>query len=262
MHSGRPVESGNLWPVNTVNVTVLGAGDAFASGGLLQAGYVIEAGGSHILMEAGPTLLPALKRSGLNPGALDLVLISHLHGDHFAGLPFLMLEYMWQSPRKRILTIAGPRHLERRTRALFHNMYPGMDNHPLMRKLRFVELEAGRTARLGAARVTAFRTPHTKPDVSLALRLTIGGKSLAFSGDSGWTDALVELSAGADLFLCECTYFESDHLDFHLSYPAIERNRSRFKAKRIILTHLGNEVLAHQNEIKMEMATDLMKITV
>lgn len=249
-------------PVNALGVTVLGAGDAFASGGLLQAGYVIEAGGSHILMEAGPTLLPAMKRSGLSPADLDCVLISHLHGDHFAGLPFLMLEYMWESPRKRILTIAGPRHLEQRTRALFHNMYPSMDTHPLMRKLRFVELEAGRTARVGPARVATIRTPHTKPDVSLALRLTVGGKSLAFSGDSGWTDALVELSAGADLFLCECTYFESDHLDFHLNYPAIERNRGRFTAKRMILTHLGREVLARQREIKMEMATDLMKITV
>lgn len=245
-----------------LGVTVLGAGDAFASGGRFQAGYVIEAAGSHILMEAGPTLLPAMKQRGLSPADLDLVLISHLHGDHFAGLPFLMLEYMWESPRKRILTIAGPHHLEQRTRALFRNMYPSMDTHPLMRKLRFVELEAGRTVRVGPARVATIRTPHTKPDVSLGLRLSIGGKSLAFSGDSGWTDELLGLSAGADLFLCECTYFESDHLDFHLNYPIIERNRSRFTPKRMILTHLGREVLARKREIGMEMATDLMKISV
>lgn len=245
-----------------LGVTVLGAGDAFASGGRFQAGYVVEAAGSHILMEAGPTLLPAMKQSGLSPADLDLVLISHLHGDHFAGLPFLMLEYMWESPRKRILTVAGPHHLEQRTRALFRNMYPSMDTHPLMRKLRFVELEAGRTVRVGPARVATIRTPHTKPDVSLGLRLSIGGKSLAFSGDSGWTDELLGLSAGADLFLCECTYFESDHLDFHLNYPIIERNRSRFTPKRMILTHLGREVLARKREIGMEMATDLMKISV
>jgi ribonuclease BN (tRNA processing enzyme) len=249
-------------PVSDLGVTVLGAGDAFASGGLFQAGYVIDAGGSHILMEAGPTLLPALKRGGIRPADLDFILISHLHGDHFAGLPFLMLEYMWQSPRKRMLTIAGPRHLEQRTRALFHNMYPGMNTHPLMRKIRFVELEAGRTARVGPARVATIRTPHTKPDVSLALRVTVGGKSLAFSGDSGWTEDLVGFSAGADLFLCECTYFETDHLDFHLNYPTIERNRARFTAKRMILTHLGQEVLDRQGEIGMEMAKDLLKITV
>jgi ribonuclease BN (tRNA processing enzyme) len=249
-------------PVSELEVTVLGAGDAFASGGRLQAGYVIEADGAKILMEAGPTLLAGLKRTPINPADLDCILISHLHGDHFAGLPFLMLQYMWESPRKRILTIAGPRNLEKRTRALFHNMYPGMNTHPLMHKLRFVELEAGRTTRVGPARVATIRTPHTKPDVSLALRVTVGSKSLAFSGDSGWTDELLGISAGADLFLCECTYFETDHLDFHLNYPTIERNHGRFTAKRMILTHLGREVLERRGDIGMEMADDLMKISV
>jgi ribonuclease BN (tRNA processing enzyme) len=253
--------SSNLSSVSELQVTVLGAGDAFASGGRFQAGYVIEADGAHILMEAGPTLLPALKRSRISAADLDFVLISHLHGDHFAGLPFLMLEYMWETPRKRNLTIAGPRHLEQRTRALFHNMYPGMNEHPLMRKIKFVELEAGRTKRVGPARVATIRTPHTKPDVSLALRITIGGKSLAFSGDSGWTDELVRISASAGLFLCECTYFQTAHLDFHLNYPIIERNHDRFTADRMILTHLGREVLARAGDIGIEMAADLMKIS-
>ena len=248
--------------MSELGVTVLGAGDAFASGGRLQAGYVIEVEGSHILMEAGPTLLPALKRARIDPVDLDSILISHLHGDHFAGLPFLMLQYMWESPRKRILTIAGPRHLEQRTRALFHTMYPGMNTHPLMRKLRFVELEAGRTARVGSARVATIRTPHTKPDVSLALRVTVGGRSLAFSGDSGWTDELVGISAGADLFLCECTYFDSVKLKFHLNYPLLAANRDKFKVGRMVLTHLGREVLSRKDEIALEMGYDGMKIEI
>ena len=247
--------------MSELGVTLLGTGDAFASGGRLQSGYVIDASGALILMEAGPTLLAGLKRARIDPADIDFVLISHLHGDHFAGLPFLMLQYMWESPRKRMLTIAGPRRLEQRTRALFHNMYPGMNTHPLMRKVRFVELEAGRTARVGPARVATIRTPHTRPDVSLGFRVTADGRSLAFSGDSGWTDDLVGLSAGADLFLCECTYFGSSHLDFHLNYPTIERNRGRFTAKRIVLTHLGREVLERIDDVGMETADDLMKIT-
>jgi ribonuclease BN (tRNA processing enzyme) len=250
-----------FWAVGPLDVTVLGAGDAFASRGRFQAGYVIKADGCHVLLEAGPTLLTALKRGGVAPAELDYVLISHLHGDHFAGLPFLILEYMWESPRKRALTLAGPRHLEQRTRALFRTMYPRMESHPLMRKLKFVVLEPGRTTRLGPMRVAAIRTPHTKPDISLALRMSVDGKSIAFSGDTGWTDEIVPFVAGADLFLCECTYYESEHLDFHLNYPLIARNRDRFTAKRMILTHLGREVLNHQNEIDMEMATDLMRIT-
>ena len=102
-----------------VSVTVLGAGDAFASKGWFQAGYVIKADGLQVLMEAGPTLLASMKRVGLTPAALDVVLVSHLHGDHFGGLPFLILEYLYESPRHRKLTLAGPPHLEERTWALF-----------------------------------------------------------------------------------------------------------------------------------------------
>jgi ribonuclease BN (tRNA processing enzyme) len=250
-----------LGPVGVLDVTVLGAGDAFASRGRFQSGYVIEGGGAVVLLEAGPSVLTALKRSAIAPADIDYVLISHLHGDHFAGLPFLMLEYLYESPRRRMLTIAGPRKLEQRTRVMFKSMYPRMDTSPLARKLRYVVLEPGREARLGPMRVTSVRTPHTKPDVSLALRVTLAGKSVAFSGDTGWTDELITLSAGADLFLCECTYYESEHLDFHLNYPHLVKNRSRFSAKRVVLTHLGREVLDHAPEIEMEMATDLMKIS-
>src|SRR5580692_11155828 len=88
------------WRMAT-NVTVLGAGDAFASRGRFQAGYVIDGGGCQILMDAGPTLLSSMKRLGLSPGDLDVVLISHLHGDHFGGLPFLILEYLYETPRRR-----------------------------------------------------------------------------------------------------------------------------------------------------------------
>src|SRR5580700_2126545 len=105
--------------MSAVNLTVLGPGDAFASRGLFQAGYTIEANGKRILMEAGPTLLVSMKRCGISPADIDLILISHLHGDHFAGLPFLILEYMYETPLHKPITIAGPRNLEERTWALF-----------------------------------------------------------------------------------------------------------------------------------------------
>ncbi|HVA68107.1 MAG TPA: MBL fold metallo-hydrolase [Candidatus Binataceae bacterium] len=245
-----------------MKLTMLGTGDAFASRGRFQAGYVIEVDGRYVLMEAGPTLLASMKRTEIAPADLDYVLISHLHGDHFAGLPFLILEYLWESPRKRTLTIAGPKNLERRVWSLFGGMYPATDASRVAKKLKFVVLEPGRAARVGPMRIETVRTPHTKPDVSLAMRITAGNRVLGFSGDSGWTDSLTEISSGTDVFLCECTYFESAHLDFHLNYPIIERNRDRFGAERIVLTHLGREALAREREIGMEMATDLMRIDV
>jgi ribonuclease BN (tRNA processing enzyme) len=245
-----------------VKVTILGSGDAFASRGFCQACYVIEAGGKTILMEAGPTLLASLKRAGFSPADLDMVLISHLHGDHFGGLPFLILEYMWESKLKGDLILAGPRRLEQRTWTVFENMFPTFPEEKVARRLKFQVLEPGHTRDFDGVQVATIRTPHTKPDVSLAFRVTIGGKTVVFSGDTGWTEELVPFCEGADLFICECTYFGSAHLTFHLNYPQLEAQRARFNVKRMVLTHIGREVFEHKSDIKMEMAFDGMQIEV
>ncbi len=245
-----------------VTVTLLGTGDAFASFGRSQSGYLIDSPAGHILMEAGPGLLPALKSNGISPNSFDLLLISHLHGDHFAGLPFLILDYMWETPRKKLLTVAGPPKLEQRTWMLMRTMFPHFDLAKVKHKLKFVVLKPGSSTRLGKFKVSAIRSPHTTPDISLSFRIDGGGKSIVFSGDTGWNDELVELSAGADLFLCECTYYESAHLTFHLNYPLLAANRGKFNVRRMVLTHLGREVLNHADQIALEMGYDGMKIEV
>ncbi|MFZ0887173.1 MAG: MBL fold metallo-hydrolase [Candidatus Binataceae bacterium] len=245
-----------------MKVTILGAGDAFASRGNCQAGYLIEAADKSILLDAGPSLLPMLKRGGFDPAAIDLALISHLHGDHLAGLPFLILEYMWESKRRTTLTIAGPRRLEQRTWALFENMFPRFPEERVTRKLKFVVLDPNETRIFKGVKVSTIRTPHTKPDISLAFRVVFGGKTVVFSGDTGWTEELVPFCAGADLFICECTYFDSVALDFHLNYPLIEKHRSRFKVGRMILSHVGREVYEHRSEVGIELASDGMQIEI
>jgi len=245
--------------MSAVSVTVLGAGDAFASSGMFQAGYMIDANGTRILMEAGPAALASMKRCAISPGDIDLVLISHLHGDHFGGLPFLILEYMYETRLRKTLVIAGPRRLEQRTWALFRGMYPASDSSKVARKLKFVVLAPGKSPRLGRCKVSTIRTPHTAKEMSLAFRIEAGGKTIAFSGDTGWTEKLIPLSANADLFLCECTYFQT-MTDFHLSYPMIAANRERFSARRMVLTHLGREVLERSSKVAFEMAFDGMKI--
>jgi ribonuclease BN (tRNA processing enzyme) len=246
-----------------VHLTFLGTGDAFASHGRFQSGYFIDAEECQILMEAGPTVLCAMKRIGIAPGNLDLVLVSHLHGDHFGGLPFLILEYLWESPRRKPLKIAGPPHLEQRTWRLFNTMFPfsSGDLERVKRNLEFVELEPDRKVTFGTVEVESLRVPHMKRDLCLALKVRIGGKTIAFTGDTGWVDELIGFAAGADLFLCECTYFDNP-LGVHLSYPLLESRRQEFDVKRMMLTHIGREVLEHSSQINMELAADGMKVEV
>ena len=214
-------------------------------------------------MEAGPTTLCAMKRLGVAPADLDLVLISHLHGDHFGGLPFLILEYLWESPRRKPLKIAGPPRLEERAWRLFTTMFPFStgDIERVRRNLEFVELAPSQKVRFGRVEVETLRVPHMKRDLCLALKVTVDSKTIAFSGDTGWIEELVSFAAGADLFLCECTYFENP-LGVHLSYPLLQSKRPHFNVKRMMLTHLGREVLERSSQIDIELAADGMKVEV
>jgi ribonuclease BN (tRNA processing enzyme) len=243
-----------------VKIAFLGTADAFASGGRTQAGCVVEANGRTFLLDAGPGILGALKREKLAPEALDFVLVSHLHGDHFAGLPFLFLEYAHETRRRRPLVIAGPRGLEQRAWKLTRAMYPTLKPDRVGRSAKFTILEPNRTIRLGNARVSAIRSLHTTRDVSLSLKLALGGKSVVFSGDTGWNEELVGFSRGADLMICECSYYEPAQDSQHIDYSGLRRNRKRLKVGRLILTHLGREVLEHARDIDLEMAFDGMKL--
>jgi ribonuclease BN (tRNA processing enzyme) len=238
-----------------VRVHFLGAGDAFSAGGRHQAGYLVRSPSATVLLDCGATTLTAMKRDGVDAAAIDAVLLSHLHGDHFAGLPFLFLEYTYNTPRRRPLVIAGPPGTEERVGAVFRSMYKDLAQHPRVFPTEFVELFPDSARELGSLRVESFRVPHQQQDISLALRVHVDGKVILYSGDTGWTEALVDYAQGCDLFICECCYYET-RTDFHLDYPRLWENRNRFGTRRLILTHIGREVLARRDELAMEIAHD------
>ncbi|MFQ5666656.1 MAG: MBL fold metallo-hydrolase [Candidatus Binatia bacterium] len=242
-----------------VQVSFLGTGDAFSASGRHQAGYLIRAGGTSFLLDVGASTLTSMKQHGVDPGAIDLILVSHLHGDHFAGLPYLFLQYIYEQPRRRPLRIAGPAGTEERVWALYRATYRDLAAEPLPFKLEFMEMPPGTPVSLGAVRVEPFRVPHQEHDISLGLRVHVGGRAVLYSGDTGWTEALVERSQDTDLFICECCFFET-RIPIHLDYPRIAEERHRFGTKRLILTHFGREVHARRNEIEVEMASDGLTI--
>jgi ribonuclease BN (tRNA processing enzyme) len=220
-----------------MRVTVLGSGDAFGSGGRRQSSYLVEASGRTFLMDCGPTVLASLQDVRVSPEAIDFVLISHLHGDHFAGIPFLLMEYSYEARRTRELVIAGPRGTEERVRDLFRAMYLEASAKPLDYPVRYVTLEADRDVELLDVAVEPFAVPHQQSEPSLGFRVRAEGRTVMYSGDSGWTEEFVRRSAGVDLFICECCYYDS-RFDFHINYPGLEPNLPRIGAKRLILPPL------------------------
>src|SRR3990167_8157246 len=106
-----------------MTLTCLGTSDAFGSAGRHCAGYLVETASGRLLVDAGPGILSALKVAGRDTSVIDAVVLSHLHGDHFCGVPFLFLEYTYESPRQRPLVIVGPPGTEQRGRELYRTPY-------------------------------------------------------------------------------------------------------------------------------------------
>ncbi len=242
-------------------VTFLGSGDAFCAGGRNQASYMVSNNESTVLLDCGTGALAAMKSIGADPASIDGILLSHLHGDHFAGLPFLFMEYIYLQPRQRPLRIAGPPGAHERIQALFSAMYRNTASRPLPFPLEVEELLPRSLWTNDKLKALPFAVPHQKDELSFGFFIEVGPSSIAYSGDSGWTEELVERSAGTDLFICECSFYQT-RLWSHLDYPRIVENRHRFETRRMILTHLGREVLAKTAEIEMEMAHDGLKVMI
>ena len=244
-----------------MRVTVLGAGDAFCNGGRRHSGYLVEAADACFLLDCGTTTLLALKSLGISADRIDFVAISHLHGDHFGGLPFLFLEYIYENPRSRPLTIVGPPGTEERVRTLHATMYRELSKRPCCFDMRFRELTPGQQTALCGVQLLPFRVPHQERDISLGYRVETADRALLYSGDCGWNEDLIRYSHGTDLFICECCYFQTETA-FHISYPRIAQEQHRLGCKRLLLSHIGREVLERLGEVSLECAHDGMVVEV
>jgi ribonuclease BN (tRNA processing enzyme) len=244
-----------------VKLQILGCGDAFGSGGRNHSGYLLEIERRLLLLDCGPTTLLAMKKAGLDPSHLDAVFLSHLHGDHMGGLPFLFLEYLHESPRQSPLHVAGPPGMPERVRRLFQLMYGDGSRPRELPPTAFHILEPEVMTTVAGVEIFPFRVPHQVRDISLGMKLTVQGKKILYSGDSAWTDLFITHSQNVDLFLCECSFFDRDSPN-HISYRKIEENLSRLGCKKLLLTHMGEEMLAQREGLPVLSAEDGLVIEI
>jgi len=242
-----------------VTVRFVGSGDSFGSGGRFQTCIVVDGETTRFAIDFGASSLIALAQQGLHPNSLDAVLLTHLHGDHCGGVPFLLLDAMLAARRDRPLTIAGPVGMRVHLAALQEALFPG--SHIMTPKfpLDYRELTLAAPNRVLDVVVTpqaARHVPETRPT---SLRVEVGGRSIAYTGDTEWTDDVARIADGVDLLIAEC-YFFGKSIKGHLTYPAIAERVRRAGAKRVILTHMSVEMLAHRDDVPEECAADGMVI--
>ena len=245
-----------------VTVTFAGSGDAFGSGGRYQACVHVRppGGAPPVLLDCGATSLSALRCCGLDPGEIAAVFVSHLHGDHFGGIPFLILDGQFAG-RTSPLTVIGPPGTARRLPELMEGMFPGSSGVRRRFAVAVAELRPGAAVTAAGVRAEGFAVEHPSgPDgPALALRLTLGGPAgdtvIGYTGDTAWTDALIDVAAGADLLIAEA-YYRDKAVPYHLRHADLVAHAGRLASRRIVLTHMSADMLDHLDQARFETASD------
>ncbi len=233
----------------------IGSGDSFGSGGRFQTCILASLAGRRFLIDCGASSLVAMRAQGIDPNSIDAIVLTHMHGDHCAGVPFLLLDAMLGSKRQAPLVVAGPAGSRRRMDELREALFPG--SHVMRPKFayEYVELALGQPGLVAGAKVTAFPAVHTPETTPTMVRLEFGGKVVAYTGDTEWTDAIVALAQDADVLVSEC-YFYDKPVKMHMNYAMLEANRAKLTTRSLVLTHMSPEMLRRSAEIPELLASD------
>ena len=235
----------------------VGCGDAFGSGGRFNTCFHVTGERVNFLIDCGASSLIALKRLGIDRNAIQTILFTHYHADHFGGLPFFILDAQFFTKRTEPLVVAGPPGLAAWVERVMETAFPGSSGTAQRFELTLRELDpADGPADIGDLRVTPHQAHHGPPGGPfLALRVEAEGRTVAYTGDTEWTDGIAAAARGADLFVAEA-YFRDKPVPLHLDLATLERHLPDIGARRVVLTHMSDDMLARRGDVPFETAED------
>jgi ribonuclease BN (tRNA processing enzyme) len=235
----------------------VGCGDALGSGGRYNTCFHLTGDRVNCLIDCGASSLPALKKLGIARDDIDLILITHFHGDHFAGLPFFLLDAQF-SRRGRPLVIAGPEGIEMRLTQVMEALFQHSSKTKPKFNLSVVALKPQQTRSFGAVTITPYPVVHGESGGPfLGYRIEAAGRVIAYSADTEWTETLIPLAREADLFISEAYYYDKI-VKNHLSFATLQARLSEIKPKRLILTHMSDDMLGRLDTLAHTAAHDGM----
>lgn len=248
----------------TMRLRFLGCGDAFGSGGRLHTCFLVDRGAESFLIDCGASAMISIRRFDIDPNRISAIVLSHLHGDHFGGLPFFILDAQLVSRRTQPLIIAGPEGLGARIEAVMEALFPGSSRVERKFAIELIELRPAVPIQVlpGGPMVTSHVVVHPSGNPSLALRIECDGKILAYTGDTEWVDALVTIGQSADLLIAEAYWYERK-VRFHLDYTTLREKLPLIGAKRVFVTHMSPDMLGRINELEnCESASDGLEVEI
>jgi ribonuclease BN (tRNA processing enzyme) len=243
--------------MDNIVVTIVGCSDAFSSGGRNNTCFHIKSRDVVALIDCGQGALTGLHNNGFSTTDIDVIVITHFHGDHFAGLPFVVFD-MVKNGRKNVLTIITPPGGKDKLEQALALFYPGS---AVLGKLdiSFIEFSGRQEITSGELRLETFPVVHIPESLPHAIRLTTDNRIIAYTGDTEWTETIPGILAHADLAICECTFY-SKKTKGHMDYLSLKNHIPEMEFKRLLLTHFDKEMFDNLDMVKYDCAYDGMVI--
>ncbi len=223
-----------------LSFTFIGTGNAFAPGGSCYNGFVVE--GRH-LFEAPPTAVVSLNRLGIDLNEIESVTISHHHGDHFLGLPFILLHWKYHG-RTKPVRIVGPPGTRALTEEIGLKVYPGLLD--IAYEIEWVEAHPGKPLRIGNLALEPVEVVHDERlSLTLGYACELEGQRFAYTGDSAYCDGVLDLARRGGVLISECASLD-ETIEVHMNLrDDIPRVRAAMPSESpLILTHLGPNITA------------------
>lgn len=221
-----------------LNFQFIGTGNAFAPGGLCWNGFIFN---QRYLFEAPPQALQTLNALKIDTNDIEAIVLSHHHGDHFLGLPFILLQRKYYGQGKPI-RIVGPIGTKALAHDIFEKVYPGMFDGPP--EIEWDEVAAGGRTRLGDLELEAHPVKHDdRLSATLGFSAAIGNRKFAYTGDSAMCDAVLDLARHGEVLISECasrTNRVPVHMNLLDDMPKLRAAMDPEAA--LLLTHLGTNI--------------------
>jgi ribonuclease BN (tRNA processing enzyme) len=239
-----------------MQLTFIGSGDAFGSGGRLNTCFHVTGRQVNFLIDCGASSLIGLKARQVVRNEIQAIFFTHFHADHFGGIPFFMLDAQFFSKRTQPLTLVGPAGLRVWYERVMETAFPGSFATQPKFELSLVELKAGESAEIAGVTVRPFQAHHGNPGGPFfSYRLEAEGRSLAYTGDTEWTDELIPAAREVDLFVAEA-YFADKKVKLHLDLATLVDKLPLIEPKRLVLTHMSDDMLSRVQDLPYETAHD------
>jgi len=249
-----------------MKLTILGSGTCVPNKKRGSSGYLLETPDSKSLLDCGGGTTWKLEKIGVNYLEIDHIFFSHIHPDHTGDLvPFLFAtKYSHFKEREKPLYLWGGKGFT----SFMDSLKKVYGNWIEPDKLNIDELKGG-SGTFEDFKITAVKVPHI--DSSQAYKIESCGKTLVYSGDTDFSESLINLSHKADLLIIECALAnESLKMKGHLTPNEVVKTINEAKPKKVVVTHLYPEcdeekvVETIRNNVDCEVieAQDLLEVEI